>query len=120
MAESLFDKYGGFDTFTLVVSSFYQKVLDSDELEHYFRNVNMDNLMAHQTNFIAKALGGPDAYEGRDLRQAHINLDISLPDFLEVAELLEESLEEAGVEDVDVEAIIQLVGSLQDQIVMQT
>lgn len=120
MAESLFEKYGGFDTFTQVVSNFYQKVLDSEELEHYFRGVNMDSLMAHQTNFIAKALGGPDAYEGRDLRQAHINLDITIPHFQEVAELLEESLEEVGVESDDVVSIIQLVGSLQDQIVTQT
>lgn len=117
MIESLFDKYGGFDTFALVVSSFYQKVLDSDELEHYFRNVNMDSLMAHQTNFIAKALGGPDAYEGRDLRQAHINFDITFSHFQEVAELLEESLEEAGVEGQDIESIIKIVRSLRDQIV---
>lgn len=117
MSQSLFDKYGGFNTFTAVVSSFYQKVLDSNELEYYFRNVNIDSLMAHQTNFISRALGGPDAYEGQDLRQAHINLDITIPHFQEVAELLGEALEEAGVAAEDIDSIITLVGSLQDQVI---
>ena len=117
MAETLFDKYGGFDTFSAVVKSFYQKVLDSDQVEHYFHGINMERLMTHQTNFISKVLGGPDRYEGLDMKQAHAKLNITLPDFNEVAELLEEVLEEAGVEAVDVKTILSAVASLQDQIV---
>lgn len=117
MSETLFDKYGGFNTFSAVVSSFYQKVLDSDQLAHYFENVNMDKLMNHQTNFLSKALGGPDQYEGRDLKKVHARFEITLPDFQEVAELLAESLDEGGVEAEDVKTIISVVGGLQDQIV---
>lgn len=117
MANTLFDKYGGFDTFSAVVKSFYQKILDNDQIEHYFRGINMERLIAHQTNFISKVLGGPDRYEGRDLKTVHSTLNISLPDFNEVAELLEEALEEAGVESNDIALIISTVASLQDEIV---
>ncbi len=117
MQESLYDKYGGFDTFSAVVSNFYQKVLDSDELAPYFDNVNMARLMSHQTNFISTALGGPDRSSDIDLRKAHAPYKITVPHFMEVAELLEESLEEAGVEPDDVASIIALVASLMDQIV---
>jgi len=117
MADTLYDKYGGFDTFSAVVCNFYQKVLDSDELAHYFENVNMEKLMSHQTNFIATALGGPEKYNGIDLKKAHSPYKITVPHFQEVAELLEESLEEAEVEPQDVATIITLIASLMDQIV---
>jgi len=117
MADTLFDKYGGFSTFSLVVSSFYKKVLDNDELESYFEGVDMERLMSHQTNFIAKVLGGPNQYEGRDLKAVHARFNISLPHFQEVAELLEEALDEAGVDGEDTKTIISVVASLQNQIV---
>ena len=117
MADTLFDQYGGFSTFSAIVSNFYQKIMDSDELAPYFDGINMERLMDHQTNFIAKALGGPDKYKGRDLKAVHQKFKITLPHFKEVAELLAEALEEAGVTEEDVKTIISVVGSLQDQIV---
>jgi len=117
VAGTLFELYGGFATFSAVVNSFYQKVLDSDELAPYFDNVNMERLMSHQTNFIATALGGPDNYEGRDLKQVHARYNITVPHFQEVGELLSESLEEAGVKDEDVATIMNLISGLMDQIV---
>jgi hemoglobin len=115
--ETLYDKYGGFEIFSVVVSNFYQKILDSDELAHYFDNVNMERLMSHQTSFISTALGGPERSNGIDLKKAHAPYKITIPHFNEVAELLEESLEEADVESDDVATIITLVASLMDQIV---
>jgi len=117
MSETLYDKYGGFDTFSTVVSNFYQKILDSEELAPYFDNVNMEKLMSHQTSFISTALGGPEKYTGLDLRKAHAPFDITIPHFQEVVELLEESLDEAGVEEKDITSIISIVENLMDQIV---
>lgn len=117
MSETLFDKYGGFETFTKVVTNFYKKVLDNEQVEHYFNGVNIDRLIAHQTNFISTALGGPDRYQGKDIKAVHAPLKITLPDFSEVAELLEESLEDGGVSEEDIETILAIVSSLQDQIV---
>ncbi len=117
MSETLYDKYGGFETFSVVVSNFYQKILDSNDLAPYFDNVNMEKLMSHQTNFISTALGGPNNYRELDLKKAHAPYKITVPHFHEVAELLEESLDEAGVEQTDINSIITLVSSLMDQIV---
>jgi len=117
MAETLFDKYGGFDTFTQVVTRFYQKVLDNEQLQGYFAATNMERLISHQTNFLSKVLGGPDRYQGLDLKAAHASLKITVADFNEVAELLEEALDEGGVEQADIVTIISAVAGLQDQIV---
>jgi len=117
MADTLFDKYGGFDTFSTIVSNFYKKILDSEQVEHYFRDIDLDRLMSHQTNFLAKALGGPDKYAGKDLALAHANMNISSEDFNEVAELLEEALEESGVKEEDIATILAVIGSFKAQIV---
>ena len=117
MSETLYEKYGGFEIFSAVVRNFYHKILDSEELAPYFDNVNMEKLMSHQTNFISTALGGPDNYTGLDLKKAHAPYNITIPHFQEVAELLAESLDEAGVEQEDITSIIALVDSLMAQIV---
>ncbi len=119
MTETLFDKYGGFDTFRIAVTSFYQKVLASEHLKPYFKGINMEALISHQIGFISKILGGPDQYEGRDLKTAHAKLNITVPDFDEIAGLLKEALSEAGLEEADVETVILAVASLQGEIVSE-
>ncbi len=117
MPDTLFNKYGGIETFSSVVSNFYRKILDSEDLASFFTGVDIEALMNHQTNFIAKALGGPDEYAGRDLAVAHANMGITDENFTEVAELLAEALEEAGVESDDVATIVGVVANLKSQIV---
>lgn len=116
MTDNLFDKNGGFDTFSAVVKSFYQKVLDNEQLEHYFTGVNMDRLISHQTNFISRVLGGPDNYVGSDLKAAHASFKITTAGFNLVAELLEEALEEADVEE-DISQVISKITALKDSMV---
>jgi len=115
--QSLFHKYGGFATVGSVVLSFYEKILDTEELVPYFEGIDMERLIRHQTDFLCMILGGPAHYSGRDLRTAHHRLNIITRDFLTVADLLEEALEEAGVEDEDVETILEVVAGTKDDIV---
>jgi hemoglobin len=117
MSESLYDKYGGVETLSTIVTNFYQKILDSDSLEGYFDGVNLDRLIIHQTNFLSIVLGGPSRYEGLDMKTAHKTLGITVPAFNEVAELLADALEEAGVEDDDISTILSAVASLQNDVV---
>ena len=117
MSESLFDKYGGLETVSKLVHEFYKKVLADVELKPYFKDTDLDNLMQHQVKFLSFALGGPIEYLGRDLKVAHEPLNITKDHFGMVAEYLEEVLDEAGVEDSDVEVIMGIVGSVENQIV---
>jgi len=62
-------------------------------------------------------MSGPDRYEGRDLVLAHKRLEISGKDFSLVAECLEETLDEAGLDEEDIAAIMIVVGSTRALIV---
>ena len=106
MAASMFERYGGFATVSKVVMAFYDKVLDSDVIGDYFEDVDMPALIDHQTKFIAMAMGGPASYTNEMLRQVHAGLDIDTMAFNEAVTLLQQTLEEFGVERDDVGVII--------------
>jgi hemoglobin len=118
VTDTLFDKYGGFSTFQGITRDFYSRVLDCEHLRHYFSGVSMDAIIDHQARFLSRALGGPqDKYADVDLMEVHAHLNITEEDFLEVAELLEETLEDSNVESVDITVITLMVASLKDRIV---
>lgn len=106
---TLFDKYGGYETFAQIVRSFYRAVLDEPTLQPYFAGVDMARLMRHQTDFLSTALGGPTQYFGGDLGFVHAHLHITPADFQLVSELLRDALEDAGVEEKDVLTVMHVV-----------
>lgn len=117
MAQSLFDKYGGFATVSAVVHNFYDKIVASKTLGAYFDGVDMEKLIDHQTKFMCMALGGPNSYDGRSLEKAHRHLKITQAAFNEVAGYLSDALTEGGMEKADVDAVIALVASHAPQVI---
>lgn len=115
--SSLFDKYGGFSTVSHIVRAFYKEISASQALKPYFEGVNMEVLISHQTKLLSQILGGPSTYSGRELGQAHAFLNVTESAFTEVAEILQEVLEDNGVEDEDVATIMGIIESVKSQIV---
>lgn len=119
MSRSLFQKYGGFAAVSRIVLSFYDRVLDSDQIGHFFEDIDMKRLMDHQTKFIAYLLGGPASFADERLHQMHGHLVISDADFDEMARLLDESLAEHGFEAADREHVIREIEARRPVIVTQ-
>lgn len=113
----LYEKYGGFATISRIVHAFYDKVLASPTLDPYFAHVEIEPLIDHQTKFLCKVLGGPDNYNGRALQAVHRRLNITPAAFDEVATLLREALEEAGMDPADVTAVLDVVASVRGDVV---
>lgn len=103
---TLFDKYGGFSTVSKVVMSFYDRVLDSDQVGDYFEDIDMKHLIDHQTKFVASIMGGPASFSDDMLKRVHARYEISREDFDEVARLLRETLMEFDVEHDDIETVM--------------
>ena len=115
---TLYDKYGGFATVSKLIQAFYAKVAESEELAPYFADIDTPQLIDHQTKFFSDVLGGPVKYTGKELKIVHAPLGITYAAFAEVAELLEETLEDLGVEEEDIETILDIVGGLKSDIVI--
>ena len=115
--NTLFEKYGGFATFSQLTSLFYQKILDTPDVAHFFEDIDIEKLIEHQTQFLVSALGGPPLQRNVDMKKAHHGLGIAEKDFIMVAEILEDSLVEMGVEAGDIETILSIVSGYKDDIV---
>lgn len=117
---TLFDKYGGVPTVSRIVSAFYREVLNRPTLKPYFEGVDMPRLINHQVKFISHVLGQPaSVYEGRALGAAHGGLRITGAAFAEVAEILGQTLAEAGMEAADIETVMGAVAGARSAIVQE-
>ncbi|WP_298974083.1 group 1 truncated hemoglobin [uncultured Roseobacter sp.] len=118
MAErTLYEKYGGFSKVSKIVLSFYDTLLDNDEIGHFFDDVDMSRIVDHQTKFIASLLGGPAAYTDKQLRQLHSHLDVNDAHFDELEAVLRGTLLEHGMAPEDVEIVVTEFGKRRPLIV---
>ena len=88
-----------------IVSSFYDRVLDSPILSPYFEKTDMRRLIDHQTKFIASIMGGPASYSNDVLERVHAHLNIDQEAFDEMVLILGETLEDFNMANTDVESV---------------
>jgi hemoglobin len=118
MEQTLFDKYGGVPTVTVIVRDFYKRVMKRPNLRRYFDGTDMEHLIMHQVAFVAMAMGKtPPEYVGRNMSDAHGGLGITATSFDLTAETLRDSLLAAKVELADIDTIIAKVNSFKQDIV---
>ncbi|TNC42463.1 group I truncated hemoglobin [Mumia zhuanghuii] len=108
--QSPYARVGGGAAVRVVVDQFYERVLGDPTLAPYFAESDLANLKRHQVQLISHLLGGPVAYEGRELRDAHAGLAITPEAYARVVEHLVGVLVEAGVPD---DILASLGGTLE-------
>jgi hemoglobin len=114
---SIFELIGGEPALAAVVDDFYERVLDDPQLAPFFAGVSMPKLKGRQVEFFAAALGGPDVYEGRSMRQAHAGRGIGQAVFDQVAVHLTGALAAAGVPAETIAQIAATITRLAGEIV---
>lgn len=79
-SSSPFVAIGGSAAVSAVVDEFYRRLLADPQTAGFFTGLVADDGLAalkrHQVLLLAKVLGGPDRYDGRDLGTAHQGLKI--------------------------------------------
>ena len=73
---TLFDKLGGKPAVNAVVDKFYELMLSDQEVQHFFEGVDMGNQSCRMKQFITLVTGGPNEYEGADMKTAHCKFEI--------------------------------------------
>jgi hemoglobin len=105
MADTIFERYGGFAAIRRVVSDFYDRALDSPVIGHHFERIDMKRLLDHQARFVSSVTGGPASYTDEHLRRVHDRLGITTEEFREMLALLTETLEDFGWDRADVDFV---------------
>ncbi len=94
---SAYDRIGGAPAVTEAVERFYRRLLADEELAGFFAGADLPVLKRHQVALISQVLDGPKSYAGRDLAEAHRNMDISVGQYKAVGAHLTAVLEELEV-----------------------
>lgn len=117
MQTTIWDRYGGFSFVAKAVDDFYARVLLSQNLAPYFKNINMERLVEHQIETIGAVMGGPYELDIERLRTSHARLKISPADFDEVATILSSTLKDNGLTEADHDELMAAVGTTRSVIV---
>ena len=119
MSGSLYERLGGDAALTAAVDIFYRKILADGSISQFFEDTDMDEQRAKQKNFLSMAFGGPNGYDGKDLREAHAPLvEKGLDDshFDAVAKHLDATLRELGVADDLIGEVISIAASTREDV----
>lgn len=115
-SQSLYEKYGGQETVNKLVDKFYEKMLSDDNVKHFFDGVDFERLRGHQQKFIAFALGGPNHYQGRNMRDAHKGMGLDDSHMDSLIDNLTDAMDEMGVSEDDIAAVIGKVEGMRDDV----
>ena len=113
---SLYDELGGAGAIDAAVDIFYRKVLADERINEFFDTVDMEAQHAKQKAFLTVALGGPNNYTGKDMREAHKHMNLNEGHFNAVAECLIATLEELSVPKEKIDEVIGIVASTKSDV----
>ena len=115
-ADTLYSRLGGQDAIAHVTNVFYGQVLQDPALAPHFNGTDMSRQAGMLTAFLVMATGGPGAYRGRDLREAHAGLNLGDREFDLVIGHLAAVLAGAGAGEEDIMALAAVAETVRDDV----
>jgi hemoglobin len=118
--ESLYKRLGGYDALAAVTDDFIGRLVNNKDMVKFFTGASDDSKMKirqHIVDFLCNKSGGPCAYIGRSMKDAHKGLKITEKDWTTAAGLLVETLNKFQVPQKEKDEVLALVSSLKNDIV---
>lgn len=115
--KSIYEKYGGYDFFHDSIYGLYLDMFDHPEISYHFIGVDIARLSRLQTQYLIRAIGGPDLYEGKPLIEVHKNMAITPFQFQEIAKSFQQVFLNKGVSMEDTTFIMKFVAGHEKEIV---
>ena len=89
---TLYNKLGGEPALKAVVDKFYEFMLADPIVNYFFESIDMNKQRQRQFQFLTLVTGGPNIYEGTDMKAAHAKYKIGKKEFDQTWKHLEDSL----------------------------
>lgn len=116
--KSLYDRLGGKDAITAVVKDFVEeKVAKDDRIKSFFANADIPGLEAKLVDQICEASGGPCKYTGKDMKTAHVGMNVKEGDFNAMVEDLVKTLDQFKVPEREKNELLSALGGMKGDIV---
>jgi hemoglobin len=120
MEKSLYERLGGYDAISAVVNELAVRLVTDRKLGVYFKGLSNDSkrkLIAHLTDFVCSATGGPCIYTGRDMKTSHEGLGITEEEWDRFVRITKEVLDKFKVPAREQQEFLQAVAPLKSVIV---
>ncbi len=118
--ESLYKRLGGYDAIAAVTDDFIGRLATNKDLSRFFIGLSDDSktrVRQHIVDLLCNVTGGPCAYTGRSMKDAHKGLKISENDWTITAGLLVETLNKFNVAQKEQSELLAIVTSVKKDIV---
>lgn len=124
--RTLYDRIGGEATIVAVVDDLVARTIANPRVNFTRRGTprqwqptpqNLTLLKKRLIQFLGTATGGPQRYQGQDMRTAHRGMQISDREFDAFTKDLQASLEQAGVKAKERKELLEIVESARGTIV---
>ena len=96
---------------------FYDKIYAHDWLKKFFEGHDQKAIEDRQSSFMAEKMGGPVPYPGKEIKMVHETMYITRELFDIRHALLDDSLKEAGVEELMRERWLRIDSAFMQQII---
>ena len=118
--NTLFEQLGGHETIRRVHRIFYDKIYADAWIGQFFKHIDQKTIENQQTDFMAQAMGGPQAYFGAFPIPAHKHMNVGNELFDHRHGMLRDSLKEAGIPAELAEKWLKIDGAFQTGIVKKS
>jgi len=118
--ESLYKRLGGYDAIAAVTDDFIGRLAADKDISRFFVGLSDDSktkVRQHIVDFLCAKSGGPCAYTGRTMKDAHKGLKITENDWNISARLLGETLKKFNVPKKETDEVFAFVTTLKNDIV---
>jgi hemoglobin len=115
--KTLFDRLGGMAAIEAVIDDFLGNVLADDRINKRFAETDAANLRKQLIDQVCEAAGGPCKYTGKDMVEAHKDMNVTDAEFDALVEDLVRSLDAKGVGSSEKNEMLGVLGPMRSDIV---
>jgi len=119
---SLFERLGGSSGIEHIVDEVASRHLENPVIAARFRPylqqpAKLQELKVHLARFLEMGSGGPQRYEGRDMRSTHTGMNISAAEYVAAMDDIMAALTHAGIDEQTRKDVLAIAWSLKGDII---
>lgn len=115
--SSLYERLGAADGIRRIVDDVVANHLLNPVVNVRFRHVkDLSHLKEMAFQFFCMGSGGPQSYQGKDMRSAHQGMNISEQEYLAVMDDIVAALRKHGVDDNSCNEVVAILYSLKNEV----
>jgi hemoglobin len=115
--RSLYDRLGGVDAITAVVSAVVDREMKDDRIGQKFARTDVDRVIKEFVDMICQATGGPCTYTGRNMTEAHHNMGVTSGEWDAFVEDIVAVLNDFKVGKAEQDELLNTLAPLRPEIV---